>query len=229
MLKHIRSLLGSILILLMIVGVSLYFYQKNRSETEAVRIYGATTPAVKKALPIVETSSEETQRHAEHNHAEHHPTPEYTSTLEHSEELRSVAPVENPGTLHTRTAEEAEKAVPSVFEGLSEEEASLWFQEQFEILGKQMAEKYPEIARVTELTPEEFHERYSTDEAKDAIRELALQAKDEFFADFRENLFLLPRDVRVSVLDETWTLVAKNWGEQTADTILTQIRAELGM
>ena len=81
----------------------------------------------------------------------------------------------------------SEKTVSSVMEGISEEEATLWIQEQFEILGKQMMEKYPEIARVTELTPDEFHELYSTDEAKDAIRELALQAKNEFFADFESS------------------------------------------
>lgn len=224
MFKHIKTLLGSILMLLVVAGVSFYFYQKNRPVPEPVIIYRAITPEEKKALPTTEISSEET-----HNHASPEPKPKDISTLKHSEGVSHVDTVENRDTTHEATAEDAEKTSDFVLEGISEEEATLWFQEQFEILGKQMAEKYPEIARVTELTPEEFHEIYSTDEAKDAIRELALQAKDEFFAAFRENLFLLPNDVRVAVLDETWTLVAKNWGAQMADTILTQIRAELGM
>lgn len=221
MLKHAKTLLGSVLMLLMVAGVSFYFHQKNRPEPEPIIKYLATPPAPQQASPAI--SHQEPQTHAK---------PENTSTLRHSEELISVDDVETPDTphkRHKRTTEEVENTAPSVLEGISEEEATLWVREQFEILGRQMAEKYPEIARVTELTPEEFHELYSTDEAKDAIRELALQAKDEFFADFRENLLLLPSDIRVSVLDETWTLVRKNWGEQMADTIITQIRAELGM
>lgn len=223
MLKHAKTLLGSILMLLVVAGVSFYFYQKNRPEPEPIIKYLATPRAPQQASPAV--SHQEPQTHAGQTHAK----PEDTSTLRHSEEFSSVDNVETPDTPHKRTTEEAENTAPSVLEGISEEEATLWVREQFEILGKQMAEKYPEIARVTELTPDEFHELYSTDEAKDAIRELALQAKDEFFTDFRELLLLLPSDVRESVLDETWTLVRKNWGEQMADTIITQIRAEIGM
>jgi len=224
MLKHIKTLLGSLLILILVAGVCFYFYQKKHPEPEPVIIYRATTPQEKKALPTTETSSEETA-----NHAEHYPKLEDISTLKPSEGVSHIDTVENRDTTHDATAEDAEKTSESVLEGISEEEATLWVQEQFERLGQQMAEKYPEIARVTELTPDEFHELYSTDEAKDAIRELALQAKDEFFADFRELLLLLPSDVRESVLDETWTLVRKNWGEQMANTIIPQIRAELGM
>jgi len=106
------------------------------------------------------------------------------------------------------------------FEELTKEETLAWVEEQFERLGQQMTEKYPEIARVTELTPDEFNARYSTDAEKDAILELALQAKDEFFADFRELFLMLPSDMGESALAETQTLLAKNWGPEHADTII---------
>ena len=227
MLKHKKTLLGSILMLLVVVGVCFYFSQKKRPDPESVRIYSAATPALKNAPP--EASHEEKHTHVTHTHAESHPKPEGVSTLEHSEEVSRLDNVKTSETLHKRTAEEAEKTVPSVLEGISEEEATLWVQEQIGILGDQMAEKYPEIARIAHLTPDEYDALYSTDEAKDAILELALQAKDEFFADFQELFLMLPRDVGEAILDGTHKLFTKNWGAEKAGTIISEIRAEMGL
>ncbi len=212
---------------LLVGSLVFYFYKQNTSPPEPIKIY-KTTPMQTESTPPVAPSQEHTHKHSHgpsgHAHSAHPSETEDSRSgeLEDSDELaREMG-------LRTSTAD-TDKTVSSTKEGISEEEATLWVQEQFEMLGKQMVEKYPEIAQVTELTPNEFHELYPTDEAKDAILELALQAKDEFLADFRESFFMLPSEVRESVLDETWKLVENNWGAPMADTIITNLRAEIGM
>ncbi len=220
MLKHKKTLLGSILILFVVVGVCFYFSEKKRPDREPVRIYSTTTPALKKAYREAFYSYEE-----KHTHVENRPKPKGIITSKHSEEIRHVDKMETSET----AVEETKKTVPSVLEGISKEEATLWVQEQIGILGYQMAEKYPEIARIAHLTPDEYDTLYSTDEAKDAILELALQAKDEFFADFQELFLMLPRDVGEAILNDTYKLFAKNWGSEQADAIISNIRAEMGL
>ena len=213
---------------LLVGSLVFYFYKQNASPPEPIKIYKTTTPMQTESTPPIAPLREHTHKHPHdpsgHEHSAHPPETEDSRSgeIEGSDKL-----VQEMGLI-TSTAD-TDKTVLSIKEGISEEEATLWVQEQFEMLSKQMVEKYPEIARVTELTPNEFHGLYPTDEAKDAILELALQAKDEFLADFREILFMLPSKVRETVLDETWKLVEKNWGGPMADTIIANLRAEIGM
>ena len=100
MLKLKKTLLGSILILLVAVGVCFYFSQKKRPDREPVRIYSTTTPAPKKTYP--EASHEE-----KHTHVESRAKPKGIITSKHSEEISHVDNIETPET----AAEETKKTV----------------------------------------------------------------------------------------------------------------------
>ena len=225
MFKQIRTnLLGSLLVLLGVAAVPFYFYQKNRPASEPMRTYRATTPSLKAAHPPTETTSPaEIQTHAGHTHAGQ----EHTERLTMREKRSALAhsQVETPASSN----EEAVTEAPTVLEGMSEEEATAWVNEQFEMLSTQLAEKYPELARYPYLTTDEANALYATDEAKDALLEMALQARAEFFADFRQLFSLLPKEVVEATLDETRKLFTKNWGAEAANSIIAEIREEMGL
>ncbi len=111
----------------------------------------------------------------------------------------------------------------------AEDEFIEWVTAEFEILVSQMEVKYPEIARLAELTPDEINELYSTAAARHEISTLAAEARAEFFDDLRDLLSLLPVDVVETALDETRQDLTENFGADTADKLISEIRAEMGL
>ena len=111
----------------------------------------------------------------------------------------------------------------------AEDEVSEWVVAELEVLLSQMEETYPEIAELAELTPREIKERYSTPAARDKLRSLAAEARAAFFDDLRDLFSLLPMDVTETALDETRQDLTENFGDEMADTIISQIRVEMGL
>lgn len=58
---------------------------------------------------------------------------------------------------------------------------------------------------------------------------LAAEARAAFFDDLRDLFSLLPMDVTETALDETRQDLTENFGDEMADTIISQIRVEMGL
>ena len=213
--KHWKSVS---VFLVVICALSVYLLRSDVPQ-EPIKIYKTTTPAPRakseKTIPArsLSASRDDTERpntdtaaggdfHADGNplHAEPHSQPQ-------------------PNT-PTRPVPNADAA---------EDEVSEWVAAEFEILVSQMEAKYPEIAELAELTPAEILQRYPTPEARDELRSLTAEARAEFFDDLRGLFSLLPVDVVETALEETRQDLTETWGTEMVDTIISEIRVEMGL
>lgn len=221
--------------LLLFGTLAFILYQRNSPESEPVKVYKATTKSVpEKAAPTRATPKLDAHDHAGHNHAAHDPHETHPVLEEINSEDISSVDTEGAEDIDTRVyspdefAAESPMSAPTA-EEMTEQEAVAWLNEQFERLNAQLAENYPELIEIPHLTPEELDTLYPTPEARDALRELALQARAEFFEEFRKLFAEVPTGVMEIALSESRKIFTQSWGAEAADTVIAEIRAEMGL
>ena len=99
--------------------------------------------------------------------------------------------------------------------------------EEIGSLTHKLNEKYPELTALSSMTLDEINALYPTAEEKAVLMALSEQAQTEFRTDFRD-LFSM---VSPEVIDESFAIVrrmfAENWGTDTADQVIDELRRQL--
>lgn len=110
-----------------------------------------------------------------------------------------------------------------------DESVAPWVIEQFNQLNVWFQETYPDLTEVSTMSPEDFLEAYPTDEAQEAFQERARFAQSVLFGRLRDLL----AEVSPSVTEEALSIAKEHfttiWGAETADMVLTKLRAELDL
>lgn len=202
-----------------------FFLLRSDVPQEPIKIYKTTTPAPRVSKAKKTALGQGQQEVDSHSHTEESGRDaEFANTAEgghfHADGTWQAQPHNQPNPKPTRPVPDANAAEDEVME---------WVGEQLEILVVQMEEKYPEIARLAELTPAEIRHRYSTPTARRELQTLAAEARAEFFDDLRDLFFLLPVEVRETALQETRQDLMENWGADMTDKIISEIRAEMDL
>ena len=122
-----------------------------------------------------------------------------------------------------RDASEPEE-IPSDDSDLSARLAS-----QIEALTAQMEEKYPELTALPYLSLDEINELYPTPEARAALHEQSVKAQEEFMGGFRALFSEVPEEVMEESLLVIREMFTDSWGTETADLVIAELRAGLGL
>ena len=210
--------------LILSVGVTFYIHEKNKSAPEPIKIYKTTTPypnratAAKsqsvKAGPIEVPPVEDP--HAGHNHP-----PQDQS--HDAETLPTETPVVDTANNTPPTPEDS---------SLSDEEIEEWVttvMETLEDLDRRFAEKYPELLEISTMTKEDFFEAYPTAESQQALLERVQRAQPEMFAEISAVFSQIPREIVEDILSEAKAYFIQQWGSETANQVMSQLRRELGL
>ena len=104
-----------------------------------------------------------------------------------------------------------------------------WVIEQFEQLNAWFQETYPALNAVSTMTPDKFLEAYPTNEAQEALQERAQAAQAVLFERLRDLFAELPPPVTEEALSITKKHFTTVWGAETAEMVMTKLRAELDL
>ncbi len=215
--KMTSKIWGAILIFLLVLGGSYFFYLQHRPQPAPVKIYRAPLPALRE-MPRTSVPAERDDTQA--LEGSRVSTELDTMPREESTFMQS-APIDI-GT--TELADEEVSIPAAVQEEITTEEAAAWMIEQFERLNAEFKQNYPDIAMLTELTLEEINELYPTDAAREALRERALSAQDEFFADFYELFSVFPSNVREQIFYDLEQELTVLLGAEFMAIVMAEIR-----
>lgn len=221
----------SILVSLIVLCSSYFFYLQHRPEPEPVKIYRAIVPG-ESEIPRASVPAERAGTDA----LEFPPVSTELDAVSGSESVEmQFAPTDMGSTelageeTSSPGAAGSEAEITAAgSEEITAAEAAAWLVEQFELLNASFKQNYPDIAMLADLTLEEIHELYPTAEDRAALRERSLSAQAAFFADFRDLFSIFPSDVQ----DEIWgdleqELVGRLGAEFTA-LVMEEIRAGMG-
>ena len=223
MLSTIKSRIATLSVFLILsVGVAFYIHQRRKPAPEPIKIYKTVTPLPKRVPPAksqnVQAAPTEVPPieapHAGHNHAPH----------EHNYDVETL-PTETPvvDTVND-TSPTPENS------SLSEAEIDEWMtsiMETLEDLDRRFAEKYPELLEISTMTKEDFFEAYPTAEAQQALLSRVQQAQPEIFAELHAVFSQIPREIVEDILSEANAYFIQQWGTETADQVMNQLRREL--
>ncbi|MYK23745.1 hypothetical protein F4054_15995 [Candidatus Poribacteria bacterium] len=101
--------------------------------------------------------------------------------------------------------------------------------ETLEDLDRRFAEKYPELLEISTMTKEDFFEAYPTAESQQALLERVQRAQPEMFAEINAVFSLIPREIVEDILSEAKAYFIQQWGSETANQVMSQLRRELGL
>ncbi len=214
--------------LVLVGGVAFYLFQQNKLSPEPI-----ASDTVLKLVPKQEIP-DETPRvqagltgkppaedpHAGHNHPPH----------EHSHDK----PEAEISSGETPDAEGADTVAPTNenAEVLSEEAIQKWVTETMKALddlNTRFMEKYPELLEISQMTKEDFFEKYPTVESRQALLEYVQSVQPEMFAELRAVFSNLPIEIADDILLEAKDHFIQMWGPETADQVMAKLRAELGL
>ena len=199
--------------LILVGGVSFYFYQQNKPDPEPVEIYN-TPKRVKKQAPSATIP----------------PNPDALSeggTREDAQTAEEQPSSETPAPSVTHTVPPEKKD-----DVLSDEAIQKWVtevMEDLEQLNTQFMEKYPELLEISKMTQEEFLEKYATPEEQQALLEYVQSVQPEMFAELRAVFSSLPIEIVDDILLEAKDHFIQIWGQEAADHVIRQLRTELGL
>ncbi len=110
-----------------------------------------------------------------------------------------------------------------------DENVAPWVIEQFNQLNMWFQETYPDLIEVSTMSPEDFLEVYPTNEAQEAFQKRARAAQAALFGQLRNLLTEVPRPVVEKSLSVAKDHFTKMWGAETAEMVMTKLRAELDL
>ena len=208
--KRVLLLVGCFIL---VGGVTIYFYQKNKPAPETVTIY-----KVPKPLPKQDTLAKASPDHADHD--------EKTSIL--PSQTEHVQP---------NLDMDKEQLVPHIVplpkdNVLSDKAIQKWVDdvtEELDLLDAQFLEKYPEIFEISKMTKNDFFEKYPTIQDRQELAEYVKRVQPEMLAEVKAIFSSLPIEIVDAVLLGAEDHFVKMWGQETADLVMQRLRRELGL
>lgn len=82
--------------------------------------------------------------------------------------------------------------------------------------------KYPELAEITKMTPEEIAERYPTEKDRENLAKLGQEFLNEYLEETYTFLSVLPQELRNQAISRIHNQLRKNWGSQAADQAMSR-------
>ena len=212
-----------------VVGIAFYIHEQSKPAPEPIKSNKTLGPQSKRVVPVEipqgETTPEElgplaADVHIEHSHLLHRHSPDMSEV--------EASPVEAPDAEKINTVASTDENT----EVLSEEAVQKWVTETMEVLddlNTRFLEKYPELFEIGNMTREDFFEKYPTVESRQALLEYVQSVQPEMFAELRAVFSNLPIEIADDILLKTKDHFIQMWGPETADQVVTQLRAELGL
>lgn len=209
--KQIFIVIG--LTVLLVIAGGLYFHTQNTSSPEPIKVYTAVETKNKPASTTAphasfgKTSSEEHHAEDAHLHEDGHlhkvgPTTERTS---HRTEPESHAS-------KTQNTEDWTQIVEREMLAITEE----------------VHKKYPEVAKLSTLSAEEFYNLYPTEEAFFKLQEQIQQMQGEFMERLRVSFSKVPKDIQKEIITSIIDDAIEKWGHEVAAAIAKALHTELG-
>lgn len=213
---------GTVFVLLAIGGL-LYWHSKQ-TPPEPVTIY-KTTPSMRKS------DTAETQQIGSLSHI-HHPDDQHNH--ENISPDVSTVPVENVPTddvalmdsdktsfdLELTDAEVAHEVIHMQLEEIKD---------HIQALNTEMTEKYPEVAKISYLSPEEVRKRYPTQAAQAVLQEKAEKMREEYLAKISDFMGQLPMDKKIEIIVGVSQNFAEKYGDNAADDITARLMRSFGL
>jgi hypothetical protein len=208
--------------LILTVGVAFYIHEKSKPAPEPIKIYKTTTPYPNRATAAKSRSVKAVPTEVlpvEDPHAGHNHPPQDQN--HGAETLPTETPVVDTANNTPPTPEDS---------SLSDEEIEEWVttvMETLEDLDRRFAEKYPELLEISTMTKEDFFEAYPTHESQQALLERVQSAQPEMFSELHAVFSQIPREIVEDILSEANAYFIQQWGAETADQVMNQLRREL--
>ena len=206
--------------LIFVGGVVFYFYQQHQPDPEPVKIYnlpklGSKQDSPVKASPIETARANVTpidDAHTGHDHPLHEQSPD--------------TPEISASTVTDVAAPEKKDDV------LSEKVIQKWVTDTMALLDQvnvRLVEKHPELFEISQMTREQFFEKYSTPEAQKVLLEYIQRVRPEISKELRAVFSNIPIEIADDILLEAKDHFVKMWGQEAADQVVHQLRTELGL
>ncbi len=96
-------------------------------------------------------------------------------------------------------------------------------------LSTEMVEKYPEVAKVSSLSPEEIRKKYPTEVAHEALQTKAEQMQEEFLTKIRDIMAHLPMDQKIEIIVGVSQNFADRYGDNAADEVTARLMRAFGL
>ena len=217
----IRKILLFCACAVLLCGISLYLYQKNKPPLEPLKIYKAPTWDLRTEK---KTSTQQPESVA---------APADTPSVAGSE---SMTPEPTPDTEPLKVS--SEPPVPDFVDDIpmkadptltTLEETTAWVTEQLEKLTLSFTEKYPELTTISQMTKEEYLEKYPTDEEQEALLQWSQMVSGEMFEALREvfdNVPAIYLEASIDYLREHYTEL---WGPEAAEAAVNHFRSGIGL
>lgn len=131
-------------------------------------------------------------------------------------------------TGHTHAHDEPhDHAHSHAIEELSESTLIEYVNKELRLLAAQMDTKYPDLANIHTLSPNELSERYPTEEVRRLMREQIEQMESEYLEGFRKLILQLPLNIQIQALSHLEDYARENWGEEVSLSVLTEVMANI--
>lgn len=144
---------------------------------------------------------------------------EVTSPLIDEPQTQDVLPELNEG-VNQAAIDADEPSQEKLYFGDYTKEELVEITEWGKTLQATLMEKYPEFAEVTRMTQEEIEQKYSTDEDKQRLVQLAEDYFSTYLEESRAFLTVLPAPIRDLAIAKLHLQLAQNLGRQKADEIM---------
>ena len=214
----VSSLIG-LLCALLLAG-AIYFYYQNAAEPVHIRIYMVPERSEKKAEPPPTSFQQVMVR----------PTTQIpTSEVSHYEQVEDTHDYDlvyghtDDSDFFLADDSEPEETTNSNFSARLVDLAA-----QIEAVTTRFSKKYPDLIDLANLSLDEIHELYPTPEALAALAKQSEKARAEFMTDFSSLFSELPTEIREECLSFARETLVASWGTETADAVMTELRAHLG-
>lgn len=96
-------------------------------------------------------------------------------------------------------------------------------------LNTEMLEKYPEVAKVSSLTPEEIRKKYPTQAAQAALQAKTEQMQEEYLTKIRDIMAHLQMDQKIEIIVGVSQKFADRYGDNAADEVTAQLMRSFGL
>ena len=219
---------GGIAFVLLGIG-GILFWHSNQTPPEPITIYKAVPSSEIKqrqpSTPLETTGSASQTHHPDDRHFHESIPPEVsTDTLE-------TAPIDDTVLAETDVTTLLELTDADIRE-VDHEETHIQLElikEDILALNTEMLEKYPEVAKVNSLTPEEIRKKYPTQAAQAALQAKTEQMQEEYITKISDIMAHLQMDLKIEIIVGVSQKFADRYGDNAADEVTAQLMRSFGL
>ena len=212
-----------VLVVLIILGIGSFVVFRPKAQVGTVKVYKTVTPAPKPTL--TETSEADSFSDVQTQSLN-----ETVAVPPESEavEIRPTDETETQEVSPTKKNETSEATAPDPAEseklhlGDYTKEELIQIRDWGKDLEARLMEKYPELAELTRMTPEEIAQKYPTDEDRMRLAERGQEFFNVYLEETRALLVTLPEPVRKLAIAKLHLQLAENWGRAKADQAMAR-------